>query len=271
MRTYRAGVARAITFLSDYGLGDEWVGTCHAVIASICPEARVIDLAHGIGRHDVQAGAVVLADAVPYLPVGIHLAVVDPEVGAERRAVAARTRDDRVFVGPDNGLLWPALARLGGAAEVVELGRSPFRLEPVSATFHGRDLFAPVAARLAAGASLGEAGDPLSTSELVALELPRPRRVDGALVADVLALDAFGNVQLAATHDDLPGTGLRLGRPLCANGEPCVFARTFADAPDGALLLYEDAARRLALAVNRGSAVGRLGLERGSEVRLEPA
>jgi S-adenosylmethionine hydrolase len=263
-------VARVITFLSDYGLGDEWVGTCHAVMAGICPEALVVDLAHGIPRHDVLAGAVVLVDAVPYLPVGVHLAVVDPEVGAERRAVAARTRDGRVFVGPDNGLLWPALARLDGPIEAVELGRSPFRLEPVSATFHGRDLFAPVTARLAAGASLGEAGHPLATADLVRLELPRPRRDGGALLADALAVDGFGNVQLAATHTDLDGTGLRLGRPLRVNGLPAVFARTFADASPGALLLYEDAARRLALAVNRGSALGRLGVERGSEVRLEP-
>lgn len=146
-----------ITFLSDYGLLDEFVGICHAVIARRCPPARVIDLTHAIPRHDVRAGAVVLAAAVPFLPPGVHLAVVDPGVGAEgahgRRAVALRTADgDRLLVGPDNGLLMPAAARLAGVSEAVDIGASPERLEPVSRTFHGRDIFAPVAAALAGGA-----------------------------------------------------------------------------------------------------------------------
>ena len=133
-----------ITFLSDYGAGDEFVGTCHAVIAGIAPEARVIDLAHGVPRHDVVAGAHVLARALRYAPAGVHLAVVDPEVGGRRRAVALRcAAEDRVLVGPDNGLLWPAAQAFGGVVEAVEIGRSPHRLEPVAATFHGRDVFRP--------------------------------------------------------------------------------------------------------------------------------
>src|SRR5918993_4038990 len=155
-------MARPITFLSDYGLSDEFVGVVHAVIARIAPEAPVIDLTHGIPRQDVETGARVLARSLPYAPAGVHLAVVDPEVGARRRAVALRTaEEDRLLVGPDNGLLMAAAERFGGIAEVVEISASPWRLEPVSATFHGRDLFAPVAARLAAGGRLADAGAPL--------------------------------------------------------------------------------------------------------------
>ncbi|HYB24188.1 MAG TPA: SAM-dependent chlorinase/fluorinase, partial [Solirubrobacteraceae bacterium] len=139
-----------ITFLSDYGLLDEFVGVCHGVIARRCPSARVIDLTHAIPRHDVRAGAIVLRSAVPFLPAGVHLAIVDPGVSAvgrhARRSVAMRTvEQDRMFVGPDNGLLMPAAERLGGVAEAVDIGLSPERLEPVSRTFHGRDIFAPVA------------------------------------------------------------------------------------------------------------------------------
>ena len=153
---------RPITFLSDYGLGDEFVGVVHAVIARIAPGAQVIDLTHGIPRQDVETGARVLARSLPFGPAGVHLAVVDPEVGARRRAVALLTaEEDRLLVGPDNGLLILAADRFGGVAEAVEISASGWRLEPVSATFHGRDVFAPVAARLAAGEPLAEAGTPL--------------------------------------------------------------------------------------------------------------
>src|ERR687893_2108282 len=159
---------RPLTFLSDYGTDDEFVGVVHAVIARLAPAAPVIDLTHGIPRHGVLQGALTLARTLPYAPPGVHLAVVDPEVGARRRAVALRTADeDRLLVGPDNGLLLPAAQRFGGIAEVVEISGSPWRLEPVSATFHGRDLFAPVAARLAAGAPLPDARPPLEPVELV--------------------------------------------------------------------------------------------------------
>src|SRR4051794_16398862 len=156
-----------VTFLSDYGLEDDFVGVVHAVIARIAPDARVIDLTHGIARHDVRSGALTLARALPYAPAGVHLAVVDPEVGAERRAVAFRcAADDRLLVGPDNGLLMPAAAALGGAVEAVDISRSAHRLEPVAATFHGRDVFGPVAAALAAGAPFLGAGDPMGVDEL---------------------------------------------------------------------------------------------------------
>jgi S-adenosylmethionine hydrolase len=269
-------MARTITFLSDYGLADEFVGVVHGVIAGICPEARVIDLGHGVPRQDVAAGARTLARALPYVPAGVHLAVVDPEVGARRRAVALRTADeDRLLVGPDNGLLVPAAERFGGVAEAIEISASPWRLEPVSATFHGRDLFAPVAARLAAGAPLAEAGTPLEPGELARPEITRARVEDGALVARVTGADAFGNLSLDAAHEDLAGTELRLGRPLAvrAGGRRAagVHARTFADVKPGALLLYEDAGGALALAVNGGDAAALLGLRGGDEVRVEPA
>src|SRR5215212_2945696 len=176
--------ARPITFLSDYGLADEFVGIVHGVIAGICPDVRVIDISHGVPRQDVRVGALMLARALPYVPAGVHLAVVDPEVGARRRAVALRTaEEDRLLVGPDNGLLIPAARRFGGVAEVAEISTSPWRLMPVSATFHGRDVFAPVAARLAGGARLAAAGEPIEVGELVSFDQTQPRREADALVA----------------------------------------------------------------------------------------
>ena len=267
-------MARTITFLSDYGLADEFVGVVHAVIAGACPGARVSDLGHGIARHDVRAGALVLARALPFAPAGVHLAVVDPGVGARRRAIAARTaEEDRLLVGPDNGLLMAAAARFGGVAEAVEISESPWRLEPVSFTFHGRDVFAPVAARLAGGGALADAGRRLDPRELVALELTHPERdADGTLVAHVVLADAFGNVQLDAGRAAL---GLRLGRraelAFAGGGERVPFVRTFADVGEGEALLYEDPARMLALSVNGGSAAGRYGLRPGDEVRIRPA
>ena len=271
-----ATVTRPISFLSDYGLTDEFVGVVHGVIARICPQARVIDVSHGIPRQDVRAGATVLARALPYLPAGVTVAVVDPEVGAERRAVAIRcAEEDRLLVGPDNGLLMPAAERFGGVAEAVEISRSSWRLEPVSATFHGRDLFAPVAARLAGGEPLGAAGSPLEPDELVRIELTRARVEGGALVARIIDRDGFGNLALDAVHRNLARTTLKIGTPISvrlrgrrASG---IYARTFADVRTGGLLLYEDAGGALALAVNGGDASALLGARRGDEVRVEPA
>ncbi len=266
-----------ITFLSDYGLADEFVGVVHGVIARIAPEARVIDIAHGIRRQDVRAGALVLARSLPFMPAGVHLAVVDPEVGARRRAVALRVaEEDRLLVGPDNGLLVPAAEGFGGVVEAVEISASPWRLEPLSATFHGRDLFAPVAACLAAGEPLAEAGRPLDPCELVELVRTAPRLGDdGALVAHAVLADGYGNVQLDAGHPDLAAAGVRLGRAVVvAAGGACVtvpFVRTFADVAVGEALLYEDPSGMLALAVNGGDAGTTLGLAPGDEVTLRPA
>ena len=265
-------MAPVITFLSDYGLDDDFVGVCHGVIARIAPDARVIDVTHGIQRHDVRTGALVLRRALPYFPAGVHLAVVDPEVGGERRAVAVRTAEEgRTLVGPDNGVLALAVERFGGALEAVDIARSTHRLEPSSATFHGRDLFAPVTAHLAAGAALADAGDPIDPAELTGLHIPAARREDGGLVAHALAFDRFGNVMLDVEHDELAGSGLKLGHRVTVNDELAHYARTFVDVPPGELLLYEDAYRTLALAVNRGSAAYHLGLDLDAEVRIRPA
>jgi S-adenosylmethionine hydrolase len=255
---------RPVTFLSDYGLDDEFTGVVHAVIARLAPEARVIDLTHGIPRHAVLQGALVLQRSLPYAPAGVHLAVVDPEVGARRRAIALRTAgEDRYLVGPDNGLLLPAAERFGGIAEVVEISESPWRLQPVSATFHGRDLFAPVAARLAAGEPLAEAGPPVEPVELVPLDLPRPRITGGELEAIAVGVDGFGNVSLLAARVDLAAAGLRLGQPVLVRaGEAelaASYARTFADVGVGDAIVYEDAARHVAVAVNTGDAAAALG------------
>jgi S-adenosyl-L-methionine hydrolase (adenosine-forming) len=264
-----------VTFLSDYGLSDDFVGVCHGVIVTRCPEARVIDLTHGVPRGDVRAGALILRATMPYLAAGIVLAVVDPGVGSDRRAVALRAADGRLLVGPDNGLLSLALAATGGAVEAVDIGWSPFVLEPVSATFHGRDIFAPVAAGLAAGAALSEAGEAIDPAGLVALQLPRARASDGALVAHAVYVDGFGNVQLDVEADEIGGFGLSVGQVVgltVAGRGPARarFVRTFGDARAGELLLYEDAYARLAVAVNRGSAASRLGLAVDDQLRIRP-
>jgi S-adenosylmethionine hydrolase len=264
-----------ITFLSDYGLADDFVGICHGVIATACPQARIIDLTHGIARHDVRSGAIVLAEAIPYVPVGVHLAVVDPDVGAQRRAVAFRTGDGRRFVGPDNGLLMVAADAAGGIVEAVDIAQSSFRLKPVSATFHGRDIFAPVAAALARGATLSDAGAPLDAANLVVLTLPAAQIRDGAVVAHVRYVDRFGNLQLNVGHEDLAQSGLRLGHaatiePGDGSAHSVHYVRTFADAVPEELLLYEDAHRRLAVAVNHGDAAKRLGLAVDDELRIRP-
>ena len=265
-------MAKVITFLSDYGHDDDFVGVCHGVVARIAPDARLLDVTHGIPRHDVRSGALVLRRALPYFPPGVHFAVVDPEVGGTRRAVALRTaQDDRLLVGPDNGLLALAVERFGGVVEAVDIAGSPHRLEPAAATFHGRDLFAPVAAHLAAGAPLAEAGQPVDPDALHGLDLPAARVEDSGVVAHALGFDRFGNVMLDIEHDEVRTTGLRLGHPVLVNDERAHYATTFVDVPPGELLLYEDAYRTLALAVNRGSAAMHLGLDLDAEVRIRPA
>jgi hypothetical protein len=262
-------MARPLTFLSDYGLQDDFVGVCHAVIARIAPEARVVDLTHGLDRHDVRSAALVLRRALPFCAPGVHLAVVDPGVGAERRAIALRTiEEDRILVGPDNGLLSLAAQRFGGIAEVVDVARSPHRLEPVSATFHGRDIFAPVAAHLAAGEPLGAAGDPVDADEIVRLDMPLAVLEGATLYAHAVGFDRFGNIMLDMEHAELTESGFKLGHGVAVNGRRGVYATTFADVPPGELLLYEDAYRTLALAVNRGSARELLGVERDHELRI---
>jgi S-adenosyl-L-methionine hydrolase (adenosine-forming) len=263
-----------VTLLTDYGRDDDFVGVCHGVIRSIHPEAHIVDITHGIRRYAVRQGALVLRNTLPFMPAGVHVAVVDPQVGTERRALALRTADGRTLVGPDNGLLSLAWGRCGGIEQAVDITRSPHRLEPVSATFHGRDIFAPVAAHLAAGAPLADAGDPLDPATLATVELPEPRFEDGVLVAHALVFDRFGNVGLNVVHEELAGTGVRLGATveLETGGERYLakYAQTFANVTAGELLVYEDAYRTLAVAINRGDAASTLGLRPDAEVWLRP-
>jgi S-adenosyl-L-methionine hydrolase (adenosine-forming) len=263
-----------VSLLTDYGHEDEFVGVCHAVIRGIAPEVPIVDLTHGIARYGVREGAIVLRNSLPYLPVGVHVGIVDPQVGTERRGVAVRTGDGRILVGPDNGLLSLAWERCGGAVAAVDISRSPHRLEPVSATFHGRDIFAPVAAQLAAGAELGESGQHLDPDELQLLALPEPTVSEGEVSAHVLLVDRFGNASLDVGHGDLAGSGLALGRPveIEVRGERFIamFVQTFADVRPGDLILYEDSYRMLAIAVNRGDAAAALKLTPDATVVLRP-
>ena len=263
-----------LSFLSDYGHADEFVGVCHGVIQRIAPGAVVVDVTHGVPRHDVQRGALSLRNAIPYLPPGVHIAVVDPGVGGDRRAVALRAADGNLFVGPDNGLLWPATEACGGAIEAVDLAESPHRLDPVSATFHGRDLFAPVAAHLALGAPLADAGHALDPATLHHLELPPSEVSEGRIRTRVVAVDDFGNLQLNLSADDMRAAGFSPGDRLEVlsprrTGE-AVYARTFGDVGERQAVVIEDSSGRMAIAVNQGRAAGALGVGADAELMLQP-
>ena len=261
-----------ITFLTDFGLEDDFVGTCHGVIKRIAPEAQIIDLTHGIRPGRIQQGALVLANALPYMPVGVHLAVVDPGVGGGRRPLALRDAEGSFYVGPDNGLLLPAAERFGGVVEAHELANPAYALDSVSHTFHGRDLFSPAAAHLALGVPLGDLGPPIALDALVRLELPEPEIGRSRIRATVLGVDRFGNVALNLRREHLeqasivPGTKVEL--EVGGSRYFAVAARTFADARPGELILYEDSYRNVATAVARGSAASVLGVAEGSELLI---
>jgi S-adenosylmethionine hydrolase len=263
-------LTRPIVFLTDYGMADEFVGVCHGVIARIAPDARVIDLTHAIARQDVLAGAIALARAARFMPEdAVYLAVVDPGVGSERRPVAVEASSGALLVGPDNGLLSIAWVALGGACRAAEIAAEEVLLHPVSRTFHGRDVFAPAAAHLAAGMPLEELG-PLSDPEaLRAVELPGPMVTPGVVGARVVGIDGFGNVQLNVSPEDLEAAGL--GALLSVGRWTIPRVATFADVPEGAAAAIVDSQGFLALVVNHGSAARVLGLEPGSRVALSQA
>jgi S-adenosylmethionine hydrolase len=265
-------VSSCITFLTDFGLTDDFVGTCHGVIKRIAPDAEVIDITHGIAPQQVLQGALVLANTVVYMPEGVHLAVVDPGVGGARRALALRSGDGRIFVGPDNGLLLPAADRCGGVAEAHELTNSDYALDQVSRTFHGRDLFAPAAAHLSRGVALAELGPPLAADALARLELPEPDIGRSRIGATVLYVDHFGNIQLNVTREHLDSVGVapgtRVELDLGGDRYYAVAARTFADARFGDLVLYEDSYRNISIAISNGNAASLLGARPGQELRI---
>ncbi len=260
-----------VMFLTDFGLGDDFVGTCHGVIKRIAPEAQIIDITHGIPPQAVLQGALVLANTLPYMPLGVHLAVVDPGVGGHRRPLALRDGEGRLFVGPDNGLLLPAAER-SGIVEARELANPAYALESISRTFHGRDLFAPAAAHLASGVPIAELGPPIDPDALVRLDLPEPTLGDGVVDATMLYVDSFGNIALNVTRDDVgragivPGTRVEL--ELSGERYYAVAARTFADAGPGDVILYEDSYRNMSVAISNGNAAQMLHAAVGGPLRI---
>ena len=258
---------RWVSFTTDYGTVDGFVAACKGVLATRAPDVTVLDVTHQIPPQDVRRGAIVLAQTAPWLPPAVHLAVVDPGVGTDRRGVAVVTPRG-LLVGPDNGLLVPAADALGGATAAYALTDPAHHLPVVTTTFHGRDVFAPVAAALCGGLDPAALGP--EVTDLVRLPEPAVRVAPGELVAEVLLVDGFGNVQLAATADDLAAAGLAGPVEVTATGATTAgtVAGTFGDVPAGALLVLADSDFQVALAVNRGHAAGLLDVDPGDVVTV---
>ncbi len=264
-----------VSFTTDYGTADGFVAACKGVIASISPATRVIDVTHQVPAHDVGRGAAVLAQAAPWLPPAVHLAVVDPGVGTDRRGIAVRTPRG-VLVGPDNGLLVPAAEALGGIEAAYELTEPGFWLPEVSRTFHGRDVFAPVAAHLCRGVDPARLGPAVAAGDLRRLVEPPVEVGTGRLRAAVLTVDTFGNVQLAASADALraggfvPGAAVTVRRTANAVHSGRVWTArvgtTFGDVDRGGLVVLVDSAGRVAVSVNGGSAAATLAVHPGDEL-----
>ncbi|MGH9280133.1 MAG: SAM hydrolase/SAM-dependent halogenase family protein [Acidimicrobiales bacterium] len=266
-----------VSFLSDYGLEDEFVGVVKAVIRSIAPHVTVLDLTHQIPPHDVRAGSLALARSIQYLPPGVVLAVVDPGVGSDRRAIAVEVGGDEpddqgVLVGPDNGLLASAVALAGGAKRAVSLTNTDYHLDAPGPTFAGRDIFAPAAAHLSLGVDLAELGEAVDPYSLLPGILPLTRVEDGAVVGEVLWVDRFGNVQLNVDPAEVEHMGdkvlLRTGdRPARA----ATRARSYADLKAGQVGLLVDSYGMLAIALNRRPAAEELRVGPGDAVTIAPA
>ena len=266
----RPRLHHTITFLSDYGLVDEFVGVVHSVLRSIAPDAEVVDLTHGIPPHDVRAGALCLARAAQYLCPGVVLAVVDPGVGTARRAIAVEVGEGQSFlVGPDNGLLAPAVSMVGGADRAVSLTNDDYHLAAPGPTFAGRDIFAPAAAHLASGVDLYELGEAIDPGTLLPGLLPVPSPTDDGLVAEVLWVDHYGNAQLNVGAEDIEGWGDRIG--LRWGDDDRRTARrvdAYDELKPGDIGLVVDSYGLESVVVPRGSAAKLLGLAEGNEVRL---
>ena len=267
-----------MSLLSDFGSRDPSAGIMRAVVAGICPEANVVDISHDVDKFAIRDGALLLWSAAPYLPIGAHVAVVDPGVGTTRKGLALLTARGDYLVGPDNGLLMPAAARLGGITAAHLLEEARYALPDVSSSFHGRDLFAPAGAHLASGVAIDELGRSVDPRLLLDLEWPRAQVRPGALQSQAIYLDTFGNVKLSALADDLVAAlpGLRFGEQLLLHlGEggdrrevPLRWARTFGEVPEGAPLLTADPYGRVALSVHQGSAVASYGLRVDSVLEI---
>jgi S-adenosylmethionine hydrolase len=265
-----------VTFLSDYGLEDEFVGVCHGVMLRISPHLKIVDLHHNILRQDIRHGAVVLEQSVPFLPDSVHLAVVDPSVGSDRRAIAIETSWGEIFVGPDNGLLIPGAAAAGGITRAFDLTDERFFVRPISHTFQGRDIFAPVAAHIAAGVDPAELGPALDATELVQLEIPTAWVHDDHLHAEVLQVDRFGNLQFnfgvpQMDEVELGTNGKRLEIRVEGHRLSVPVGSTFADVAAGEFVLIEDSYRHCSLAINKGDAAAQLRARAGSTAIVGPS
>jgi len=262
---------RYLSFLTDYGLEDGFVAACHGVAARIAPDAGLIDVTHLIPPGDVRRGAAVLAQTVPYLPPAVHVAVVDPGVGTARRGVAVAAGDS-VFIGPDNGLLSWAVRAAGGAVRAFSLTNRALWLDNVSATFHGRDIFMPVAAHLAADTDLAAAGEEIAVADLVSVPVPERLVRDSVAEGEVLTVDRFGNIQLTITASDTAEIGVAPGGMMlirCGRHQLTVpYRDMFGAVAPGELVAYTDSAGLVAIAVNGGDAAGRLGLPPGARVSI---
>jgi len=258
-----------VTFLSDYGHDDVFVGVCKGVVAQIAPHVRIIDVCHLITPQDVEQGATQFAGAMPYLPVGIHLAVVDPQA-VHARGVVVRTGDGSLLVGPDNGLLSLAWDARGGVEEVVEVANRDLWLTDVHATFRGRDIYAPVAGHLAAGRSLSDVGPAVDAAALARIAVHEPVVDDDHVHAEIRAVDHFGNASLNIARSDLEAAGITLGDvvEVRCNGRTLSvpFTPTFGEVAPGRLTLCEDSFHAVQLAVNAGRASHELRINRGDPI-----
>ena len=242
------------------------------MIKRIAPDVEVIDITHGIPPQHVLQGALVLASTLPYMPNGVHVAIVDPGVGSERKPIALRGGDDRLYVGPDNGLLLVAADRFGGVAEAVEIAEAAYMLDRISHTFHGRDIFSPAAAHLACGVALAKLGPALDPAALHRLEFPEPSIGEVRIRATVLYVDRYGNVQLNLSRVDLERAGVVPGRrvelDLGVDRYYATAARAFADARAGDIILYEDSYGNIAVAITGGNAAEMFGLRAGQRLTI---
>ena len=267
---YTTGM-RPICFLSDFGLADDFVGTCKGVMLRIAPGLAIVDLTHEVPGFAVETGAEILQHATRYMPAEtVYLAVVDPGVGTKRRELALRSESGALLVGPDNGLLVCAAEALGGISEAVALADRSYHLHPISNTFHGRDVFAPVAAHLAAGVEISDLGEAVELSSLERLS-PASARAGEGFDTLIISIDRFGNARLSVTQKE---SGLEYGDALkvdAGDGEMSVrYVETFGSAKAGELVLVPDSHWRLSLAINKGSAAQALTLKVGGKVRLIP-
>lgn len=248
-----------VSFLSDFGRTDEFVGVVHGVIARIAPGSRIIDVGHDFPRGDVQSAAFALMRSVQYLPEGVALAVVDPGVGTDRRAIAARTSWG-FFVGPDNGLLAPAVAMVGGADAIVSIEDPRFRLPSEGETFHGRDVFGPAAGVRASGeASLEDLGPAVDTGSVKPLLIPLPEPDgSGGMLGEVLWIDHFGNAQTNIAPVDLEALGVERGGDVLMGisgiERPMPWVAAYGDVGPGGGLLHVDSYGQMAIAVRDGRA-----------------